>query len=87
MAVGYHKINTSAARGARRSSPRNEASITITNSGQKFSHPIYGDIETLEPFVSDRDNVRCISAKGELILSGGFVREWLKISIAKNTNN
>lgn len=80
MAVGYHKLNTSSARSKNRNGLRDDGrKITVHPRGIRFSHPIYGDVVTLSEFVSDRDNVNCASTSGDIILSGGFIREWSAI--------
>lgn len=77
MAVGYHKLNTSGARSKNRRDSRDDGrKIEVYPRGIRFSHPIYGDVVTLSEFVSDRDNVKCHSTAGDIILSGGFIREW-----------
>lgn len=81
MAVGYHKLNTSASRSRRSKCSEKSATILITDAGAKFKHPIYGDVITLEPFVSNRDSVKCLSTSGNLLLSGGFIREWMKLGV------
>lgn len=81
MAVGYHKLNTSAARSKRRHAKEIDRPV-IHERGLRFSHPIYGEVTTMEDFVSDRDVVECVSTQGKLILSGGFIREWVRISNA-----
>ena len=76
MALGYEKINTSAARAKRRAAdeiPREK--ITITPKKTRLRDPVYGDGVTLEDFVSDCDNVRCEFNCGYIVtLRGGAVR-------------
>lgn len=81
MAVGYHKLNTSAARSKRRHAKEIDRPV-IQERGLRFSHPTYGEVTTMGDFVSDRDVVPCKSTSGNINLSGGFIREWVRISNA-----
>jgi len=77
MAVGYHKLNTSAARSRRRSArdeiPRDR--IEITPAGSLLWDPLFGNGTTLEDFVDDSDNVKCKFDSGfTVVLRGGAVR-------------
>lgn len=76
MAVGYEKINTSAARAKRRNNeeiPREK--IIVTPKNTKLLDAVYGQGVTLEDFVSDCDNVRCEFDNGYIVtLRGGAVR-------------
>lgn len=76
MAVGYERLNTSAARSKRVSAkeiPR--SSITITPAGARLLDPTYGAGTTLEEFVSESDSVRCRFDSGVIVtLRGSAVR-------------
>ena len=84
MAVGYHKLNSSAARSKNRAGNRCNDSPrpVVVAAGASFNHPMFGLVKTMSDFVSDRDVVECISTQGKLILSGGFIREWIRLSPA-----
>jgi len=76
MAVGYHKINTSAARSKKRASNETvKTNYTVTDKYLAIDHPIYGKGKTIESFVSDADMVSC-QFGGEIIvrLRGGAIR-------------
>ena len=65
MALGYEKINTSAARSKRRggsgpATPR----PSVTPAGVVFNHRSFGRGVTAEAFVSQSDVVLCEFAKG-----------------------
>ena len=87
MAVGYHKINTSAARSGRRNTGGAYTRPPIVEAGLGFKHPIYGDVLTMQDFVSDRDCVECRCTHGKLQLSGGFIREWKRINDDMNNTD
>jgi hypothetical protein len=76
MAVGYEKLNTSAARSkrsARQEIPRDR--ITVTNAGALIWDATYGFGKTLESFVSDCDKVKCEFESGFVVtMRGGAVR-------------
>lgn len=76
MAVGYHKLNSSAARARRKTADSAPAAaVTVTRIGTFVSHPEYGQGETLEEFVADSDRVRCRFHDGrEVELRGWDVR-------------
>lgn len=85
MAVGYHKLNTSAARSNRGRSiqeiPRDR--IEITPVGAEFWDATFGNGRVLEEFVSECDMVRCRFDSGyEVTMRGGAVR----IGIADKKN-
>lgn len=76
MAVGYHKINTSAARSKRRDKydPKSRAPV-ITPAKTRFTDPTYGPGATAEGFVSDCDTVSCLFDSGAKVnLRGGGIR-------------
>jgi len=79
MAIGYEKINTSAARSRRKLADEiPKTKIIVTPAGVAISHPIYGDGKTLNAFVSDSDGVRCEFENGYIVsLRGGAVRAGL----------
>lgn len=66
MAVGYHRLNTSAARHSRARGRTVDAgsSPPVVRAGTRFSCPERGPCVTLECFVSDRDRVKCKSPDG-----------------------
>lgn len=76
MAVGYERINTSAARSKRRAAdeiPRDK--IQVVAAGAKVWFPIYGNGVTADAFVSDCDKVLCRYDSGlEVVHRGGAVR-------------
>lgn len=76
MAVGYEKLNTSAARSKR--AVRNEIprdQISVTSAGALIWDATYGAGKTLEAFVSDCDKVKCEFESGYVVtLRGGSVR-------------
>lgn len=76
MAIGYEKINTSAARAKRRSAqeiPREK--IDVVAAGALVWFPVYGNGITADAFVSDCDKVLCRYDSGvEVIQRGGAVR-------------
>ena len=88
MAVGYEKLNTSAARTNRRIQreiPRDQ--ITVTNAGEQIWDATYGFGKTLEAFVSDCDNVKCEFECGYVVtLRGGAVRCGIDSANRKATN-
>lgn len=75
MAVGYHKINTSAARSRRRAALDSAAEFKVTPSGTKLLDPIHRNGVTKEDFVSDSDNVKCEFDSGvTVVMKGRAVR-------------
>lgn len=76
MAVGYEKLNTSAARSRRTEKneiPRDR--IRVEPKGVLIWDATYGFGKTIEPFVSDSDKVQCEFDSGfVVILRGGAVR-------------
>lgn len=76
MAVGYERLNTSAARSRgiqRKEIPRDK--IVVTKAGAKIWDATYGYGVTREEFVSNSDNVQCEFASGyNVTLRGGAVR-------------
>lgn len=74
MAVGYHKLNTSAARSKSIQSdeiPRDKIKITPKGTEFKISNLL---CVVLEDFVSDCDSVKCRSNGVIETLKGGFIR-------------
>lgn len=76
MAIGYERINTSAARGKKRRADEIPArNIVVTNAGALLWHPIYGNGVLSESFVSDCDKALCLFDSGyEVVLRGGAIR-------------
>lgn len=81
MAVGYHRINSSAARAkirAGKGDPGTQKPMALcVMSGEKVWSPSYGEGVTLEDFVSDSDKVKC--RFGEYVVEdrGGSVRRMM----------
>lgn len=76
MAIGYEKINTSAARAKKRMAQEiSRDKIDVVASGALVWFPIYGNGVTADAFVSDCDKVLCIYDSGlEVVHRGGAVR-------------
>jgi hypothetical protein len=76
MAVGYHKLNTSAARSRRPAVRAVDAPRpVVTRAGTKIYHSVYGHGVISEDFVSDCDKVRCAFGSGaEVVMPGGSAR-------------
>lgn len=75
MAVGYERINTSAARSKRVSRdeiPRDK--IIVVKSGLTVFSDDHGKGITLEEFVSDSDRVKCQFPSGVVIMRGREIR-------------
>lgn len=76
MAVGYEKLNTSAARSNRKSRREDSGDqFVITPKGHRFCHPVFREGVTMEEFVSDCDRVKCQFDNGTIVnLRGGAIR-------------
>lgn len=59
MAVGYHKINSSAERSRRRTSFVESPKFSVTKAGARLLDPVYREGVTKEDFVSESDKVKC----------------------------
>lgn len=82
MAIGYHKINTSAARAKRRAPRENvEQQRCVMVAGTKIHCPTYGDGVTLEDFIADSDLCRVQFPVGVVVLRGGAVRVLCRASV------
>jgi hypothetical protein len=83
MAVGYHKLNSSAAR-SRRSAANNAGQSPappVVPAGTAFNDPTYGACSTIQDFVSDSDTVECSTQnRGIITLTGRWVRANIKHS-------
>lgn len=86
MAIGYEKLNTSAARSKRANRdeiPRDR--ITVTNAGALLWDATYGFGKTLESFVSDCDKVKCEFESGYVVtMRGSAVRAGIADREKKN---
>jgi len=73
MALGFEKINTSAARA--KSTGKNEIprdKLIVTPKGTRFYNATYKHGVTVDDFISNSDKVRCLMDSGyEIILRGG----------------
>lgn len=75
MAVGYEKINTSAARSKRRLNQNvSSRPVVVEPSGVTVRCPTFGIGVTQEEFVSDCDSVRVKFESGVVTLRGSAIR-------------
>lgn len=76
MAVGYHKLNSSAARSKRSAKPVSSAEVVVTNAGTKVWDPMYGVGVTEEGVVADSDYAMVIFESGLRVkLRGSAIRQ------------
>lgn len=87
MAVGYHKINSSAARSKIKAGKSESGSVAVgqvkcRQSGSKIWSASYGWGVCMEDFVSDSDKVRCQYESGYTVVHTGVaVRNMMKGAI------
>jgi hypothetical protein len=89
MAIGYERLNSSAARSKRRSRRSSGGGlcdgVVVTKAGEEMWDPIYGYGKTTEEFVSDCDSVKCEFESGYVVtMRGGAVRECIASREKKN---
>lgn len=78
MAVGYHKLNSSAARSKRSRTASEGAKFDVVGCGQNVWSPAYGFGVTECAFVASCDKVSCRFESGyQVEFSGGAVRRMM----------